>query len=102
MKIHGGGAMNIAYLHGGGVGLLLLCKISTLCMKLAEMEAKVVTLVSVLAATVVLSYTQDEDYCKSAPCAQKCENSYRCSCKPGYILDSDGWSCDGINLTLRY
>ena len=43
----------------------------------------------------------DVDECKSGShkCSQLCHNekgSYKCSCYDGYILNGNGYSCDGM------
>ena len=46
------------------------------------------------------SIPQDDDECQQLRvCAQVCTNtpgSYTCGCDPGYELDGDGFSCNGI------
>ena len=40
----------------------------------------------------------DIDECSSSPCGHTCTNtvgSFVCSCNDGYVLDSDGLSCNG-------
>ena len=48
-------------------------------------------------------YYADIDECAlgTDACAQVCRDtvgSYRCECNPGYALDSDGRSCNGISI----
>jgi len=42
----------------------------------------------------------DINECLSSPCGHTCTNtvgSFVCSCYDGYVLDSDGSSCNGYN-----
>ena len=44
----------------------------------------------------IACHSTDSDECKLSLCSQKCINtpgSFRCSCRPGYILDVDHRSC---------
>ena len=53
------------------------------------------------AVTVPLT---DVDECKTyrgKQCEHRCENtagSYRCACRPGFVLNADGHSCDGASI----
>ena len=56
---------------------------------------------------IVLSGCIDINECTSSPCDHTCTNtagSFVCSCDDGYVLDSDGLSCNGecVNMISIY
>ena len=54
---------------------------------------------------IIMLNVPDINECSSnnGGCAQVCNNtpgSYTCGCNPGYVLDGDGFSCNGKILNL--
>ena len=60
---------------------------------------KVATCVSVMHVTDI-----DECVAGTAPCVHICNNtigSYECSCREGYLLDSNGFNCSGMCVSTH-
>ena len=77
---------------------------------------RVTIIISYVTINYFFTFYTDINECETSsqyPCDQICENtagSYKCKCKPGFMLDYDGKSCTGkitmwfywINKTIEF